>query len=268
MQNNHNELFALSQEVWESIDFNEVTKTYADMKEMNLHKPPYDKFSVLINVKYIDKFNKYMSGEEDDYYGFLKDIAYLDIIQDPYMNLIVSYEMNKKNNLYVLQNLEHKDFLSSLTLVSQGYSTNYSDAILNNFEISTTPELQKHHLEWAQFLASSILVILLVTLATKNSIKEQKISKDLKRKIGKKFLKNNFSNYTTISVGKIYETMDSPNSGTPAYKVKTHLRRGHIRHQSYGPDRAYTKKIFIQPVFVNADENWISQRKAYVVKAS
>ena len=32
MQNNHNELFALSQEVWESIDFNEVTKTYADMK--------------------------------------------------------------------------------------------------------------------------------------------------------------------------------------------------------------------------------------------
>lgn len=42
-----------------------------------------------------------------------------------------------------------------------------------------------------------------------------------------------------------------------------------IRNQHFGEGNKEIKKIFIQPVFVNADEGWIeNQRKAYVVKAA
>jgi hypothetical protein len=45
-----------------------------------------------------------------------------------------------------------------------------------------------------------------------------------------------------------------------------HLRRGHIRQrQHYGPGNHFVKKIWIAPVFVNADPDFVNQRAAYNV---
>jgi hypothetical protein len=49
----------------------------------------------------------------------------------------------------------------------------------------------------------------------------------------------------------------------PGLPVRPHLRRGHIRHQHYGPNNSQIKKIWIEPVFVNADDDFISSRTAY-----
>ena len=70
-------------------------------------------------------------------------------------------------------------------------------------------------------------------------------------------------------MGEISETHTSNLQDNSHSSPRPHLRRGHIRNQHYGEGNKEIKKIFIQPVFVNADEGWIeNQRKAYVVKAA
>lgn len=45
--------------------------------------------------------------------------------------------------------------------------------------------------------------------------------------------------------------------------LATHIRRGHFRRQSYGPDRAHRKTIFIAPVVVNAERASDSPGRIY-----
>lgn len=49
----------------------------------------------------------------------------------------------------------------------------------------------------------------------------------------------------------------------PGKPVRPHLRRGHIRNQHHGHGNQLIKRIWIDPVFVNADEDFISTRTAY-----
>jgi hypothetical protein len=105
---------------------------------------------------------------------------------------------------------------------------------------------------------------LTVLLATKNA--EKKRVKNTSRSASHKQRQASrlFGYTTTIRIGKITENYSSGGAGSP---MRPHLRRGHVRHQRIGEGRKETKKIFISPVFVNADKGWIeSQRKAYVVK--
>ena len=103
---------------------------------------------------------------------------------------------------------------------------------------------------------------LIVLLATKNTIKT---TEKIKRH-GPKSRKRprEYEYVTTIKIGKITETMRS--EGSSGISVRPHLRRGHIRSQHFGVGNKEIKKIFIQPVFVNADEDWIAnERRAYKV---
>ena len=49
--------------------------------------------------------------------------------------------------------------------------------------------------------------------------------------------------------------------------VRPHLRRGHIRNQPHGPGNSEVRRIFIQPMFINADQGWIDTKKEYRVTA-
>jgi len=61
----------------------------------------------------------------------------------------------------------------------------------------------------------------------------------------------------TKNVEKDVEVCNKPHSR------KT--RRGHIRSQHYGVNNSEVKKIFIHPIFVNADDGWIDAKKTYRV---
>ena len=117
-----------------------------------------------------------------------------------------------------------------------------------------------------RLLQRGFFATLVTTLATKNVIKE---TQEIKKHGPKSKKRPRTHKYiTTIKIGKITETYSS-NESSAGYTVRPHLRRGHIRNQHFGEGNKEIKKIFIQPVFVNADEGWIeNQRKAYVIKAA
>jgi len=104
-----------------------------------------------------------------------------------------------------------------------------------------------------------LMIIFIVLLSTRNIVKETRRNKLAKFGVGKQ--KHEY--VTTLKIGKIteYEYED----GTPTGRhVRAHLRRGHIRHQSYGPEHAFHRTIFIEPVFVNSDREFVP-RDAYNV---
>jgi hypothetical protein len=108
-----------------------------------------------------------------------------------------------------------------------------------------------------------IIEILVALLATKNALKTTRESKLAKLGIGKKRKAFNklYSRVTTITVpDDLPSDKEHPPTGRT---VCPHLRRGHIRWQHYGPQWAFMKKIWIEPVLVNADESFVSNRQAY-----
>ena len=101
---------------------------------------------------------------------------------------------------------------------------------------------------------------LIVLLATKNADKQTTESKLGKLGIGKS-VRTRFAYTTTISLPRDLpsDSDHPPKSG----HIAPHLRRGHVRRQHHGPANELIKKIWIAPVFVNADPAFVAGRKAY-----
>lgn len=104
------------------------------------------------------------------------------------------------------------------------------------------------------------MAILIVLLATKNTVKTTTVNKLARLGIGKK--RNAFASTTRISLP--HELPDDPDHPSSSGAAKcAHLRRGHIRRQHYGKENAMEKKIWIASVFVNADPEFVSSQHTY-----
>lgn len=108
-------------------------------------------------------------------------------------------------------------------------------------------------------IVSILRDLLIVVLATKNA--EKTTTKDKLAHLGIGKSKGRFHYTTTISLPSILpdDPTNPPKGGTKA----PHLRRGHIRHQKFGKDNSQEKLIWIAPIFVNADPDFVNQRRAY-----
>jgi hypothetical protein len=106
---------------------------------------------------------------------------------------------------------------------------------------------------------------LITLLATRNC--ERKVVENTPRAKAKKARDDSryYSATTYISIGRITETHRS--QGGSRGPTRAHLRRGHVRRQRFGEGRSEVKTIFIPPVFVNADREWIADRKKYKLVA-
>lgn len=237
MKNNYAQLFRLSHEIWDATTREEIKKTVDDMYELNIFHPPFKKFAIQVQLKFLQKM---LNGE----------------------NL---GPMEKCSIVYHFESLGNFDMTCLLTLID------HENKIL--VEKSTIDSMIKKHPEYKKLILAfavsgmDIMETLIVLLATKNHVKEEKLDKDIARgRYNKKqAYRKDYPITTKISIGKITEAYESK-VGTGSSK-RPHLRRGHIRTQHYGPSNELTQKIFIQPVFVNADEGWIAERRAYNVGA-
>lgn len=103
------------------------------------------------------------------------------------------------------------------------------------------------------------IAVLLCALATRNVVKKVRTSKLAKLGIGKR---SQYDTVVTLKVPQISAQYDA--SGTSGGRaVRAHFRRGFIRRQRYGPRNEQEKKVWIAPVFVNADEDFVAPDRTY-----
>ena len=232
-------LFRLSDDILSCFDMEDIRATYNDMLALNLDKDPYPYYAIEVKVKFMYLFGKktgLLIGEDDGTDPSIMQatcvfIYELDDDGEHYHFDVLMYAMGK----YV-------DLLAAATLNKNKEQENYVNGI-------------------AEYLRYFLMVI----LATKNAEKVTK--KNLAKAISPRQRKDaaKYGYTTTIQIGKITESYGS--STLTGGAKRPHLRRGHIRTQRFGKGNAEVKKIFIQPVFVNADENWINEQKTYRVVA-
>lgn len=251
------QLFIIPAEVFKAISYDDIYKTAEDMTQLGIYKPPFYEFDVEIDAREED-IAKWSTGNEK--------VNLLGVAPDRILSLKSAYRYKFTSDW------------SEYTFLHRFYYRDSPNKIKNTFLPCTVNNLKVYYKEYAKNinrdldefanlmqqqineLSNQFLGMLIVLLATKNAEKECK-------KLSKHSILNRKSGYgyvTTIKIGKIIETYQS--EGSSGFSVRPHMRRGHIRTQHFGVGNKEIKKIFIQPVFVNADEGWIeNQRKAYKV---
>lgn len=233
------QLFEIPTNVWETLDFDVVQDTYSDMFKAGLVHPPFFVFSVRMPLRgFLSALATYAMSKGEtgiDLNGFFDSIDHLG-----YKFIVAHYEFRK-----VAFNYEFR------SVIDLGEGIRSVDFCL----------LTKMPKEFEREMVDFIYKCLTILLATKNTGKNV-VTNSLRS--GSKKARDNSAKYSTttyISIGKIVETMHG--SSGQRGPVRAHLRRGHVRRQRFGEGRSEEKNVFIAPVFVNADQEWISERRKY-----
>lgn len=242
-------LFRMTPDLAEIMSFDDCQQTYEAMMELGIHKPPYPVFTVCLEPKFLTRYIKNHHEEavlpynpEGRNFGALWEKLNMD--------LFITYESIPNPDPTSLHNKKWTLGLRAAGGTKIDHSLNYSEMLVR---------------EKLNSIAIFIYEFLIVLLATQNA---DKTTKQNSKRAGSHAVRRDaeyFEYTTTIRIGKITESHEGSGSGTGA-KKRTHLRRGHIRRQHFGKGGSEVKKIFIPPVFVNADENWIrNERKEYKI---
>lgn len=259
MDERNRQLFCIEKDILMSASPKEIFRTALDMGEMGIFYPPVQYFDISIDAP-----EKVVAD-----WVMEKDMQVVDFKKgERYIPYIFRYDFNEDLAKYkwkiALWNYKKQkiDFVNTKDPI-------FAEAILESSIEKNVDydEFYECQIEQMGFTQASFLRTLIVLLNTKNINKQ---TREIKRYAAPS--KKNPKNYkylTTIKMGEISETYTNEKSGIGHSSPRPHLRRGHIRTQHFGVGNKEVKKIFIQPVFVNADEGWIeNQRKAYVVKAA
>jgi len=238
-------LFVISREVLHAVSFQEVKETVKAMHSAGVFKAPFEEIDVIINAN-LYEFQKFVEP---------RWTPADTIAEDEFFSMIVKYI--SKNDGYDAYFCARNDKLRRFVSLEEAIEK------VKNSEF--TGDIKK----FADDLRTTIACIygtLVVLLATKNIEKRTHETHIKKHASGSKKRKSQYrySGITELHIGKISETFNSDGSRGP---VRPHLRRGHVRNQRIGEGRKDVKQVFIQPVFVNADDGWIeNQRKEYRIK--
>jgi hypothetical protein len=244
-------LFVLNADVFRAVSLEEVTETAEAMAGCGIYLPPFESFDVIINAT-TSEVQKYIvpSCEPEDN---MEDL----------FPLILRYQVLISPNLKDVDENVHF-YMCSRKDKSRNF-VNLGDYIRKaKIQKSEYYDEEYEHILQATFV--HIYSTLLVLLVTKNIVKqtEEKKAKNPLSTSRKRRSSYKYSGITNLYIGKISETFKGDGTRGP---VRAHLRRGHVRNQRIGEGRKDVKQIFIQPVFVNADDGWIeNQRKEYRIK--
>ncbi len=241
-------IFDIPASVWATIKFTEIEDTFNDMAEADLINPPFLHFFVRVPFgAFVQATRDYAvkSGERlpglDGFPDWIKKAA-----EKP---LVVEYGFRKKEPVSGKKDFDYR----TRSFLGEG-----KEALPFNLFTNMPRDLS----ETMDLFVYKTLVTLLVT---KNC--DRKIVENTPRAKSAKAREDSksYSTTTYISIGRITETYRS--EGCSRGPVRAHLRRGHVRRQRIGEGRKEVKTIFIPPVFVNADREWVADRKKYKLVA-
>lgn len=258
MKKNHNfkaedypQVFRISSEIWDAMDLDDIMATAEDMKEVKIFKAPIPNFAIEVSVKFVDRMLNEIAKRQNS--PPLQKSAEFSIYAEYQCPNFPEVD-GQKFRVYRFEGKHIDPWFTTIKVMR--------DQKLISEEECDQIELVVHA------IGTLLNQILIVLFATRNTVRDQKIEKDLLsgRTNGTNKHRKDFPVTTTLRIGQITETVRGENGG--GWKVRPHLRRGHLRGQSYGPNRELHRQIFIAPVFVNADEGWIAERKAYNVSVS
>lgn len=227
------QLFVLGPEIWSSIDRDVVKSTCNALDELNIFEPPFEEFDLQVSIRKAD-FEKFLKISNQKLF-------------DNKANQIKSRTIRYKVKKIDKEMMFHYKLKCGDRFIDRGDIEKYTYCNIRSED----------------FFCDLFFSTLIALLATKNVEKHTEIVK--KHGAKSKNRPREYKYITTIKIGKITETLRS--SATSRGPVRAHLRRGHIRNQRCGEGFKEVKQVFIQPVFVNADDGWIeNQRKEYRIK--
>lgn len=241
-------IFDIPASVWATIKFTEIEDTFNDMSDADLIYPPFLHFFVRVPFgAFLQATRDYAvkSGEElpsfDGFPDWIKRTA-----QRP---LVVEYGFREKEPVDGKRDF---DFWTKSFLGEGKYALPFNVISGMPRDLNDTMEL---------FVYKALVTLLVTKNCDRKIVENTPRAKSAKAREDSK----SYSTTTYISIGRITETYRS--EGGSRGPVRAHLRRGHVRKQRFGEGRKEVKTIFIPPVFVNADREWIADRKKYKLVA-
>lgn len=241
------ELFMIDQKAVEATNLDDVNRTFHEMASIGIAAPPVNRLVIGFDPRI------FISGFYPEDGNVEMDNNVRRILADN-PNVFVAADI-----IYTPQSDIEKDhddiFMATLEL---------RKAWIDRRTLKYTSEFTIVHKD-EELTFHVMLKTLVVLLATKNAQKDRVENKANSSSAKTRNASKNFAYTTTIRIGKITENCKSGGTGSP---MRPHLRRGHVRNQRYGEGRREIKQIFIAPVFINADKEYVeSQRLAYKIRA-
>jgi hypothetical protein len=225
--------FKIASNVLSALSLDVVNKTAADMQKMGLFKPPFPEFYIQAKCRLMEQLILTSIDKSFEETSTIKE------------EILFHYEFSTNG--------------AKATPYLAIDGMNFCPLDRRKMEASKDVQYQ---FSW---MADTTVRLLVVLLATKNIEKDVETCNKPNSRNRREQTLSKYSSTTTIKIGAISKTMRS--EGGTGGPVRPHLRRGHIRNQPYGPGRLEAKRIFIQPMFVNADQGWIDAQKEYRVTA-
>lgn len=256
MQNDR-QLFVLPKEVWGAVAREESIATIRALRECGLLHPPFKEFD--IRAKFTTRqIMTWITGEDFDKNnpdGRLDEEinnTYRYSFDNPNDPEEYSYKFRiSYNGNYVFCGHNDEPFLAYVRAINRQRPEYPFSSCLERISEQVTA------------YQSAAFFTLMTLLSTKNATK--KVDHFKSRSASSRKKSHEYATITTISIGKITNTMRTDDSSGSS--VTPHLRRGHIRNQRFGEGLKEVRKLFIHPVFVNADKDWIkSEREEYRIK--
>lgn len=239
-----NELFIIAPQTLAAADKDEVDKTVAALREMGLYHLPFPKVDVQFAVDMPDEMRLPKGTDISTVYKIIEGKARV-------------LTAAKKPTCIACRFIGLSTEGTIDGLVMEMYPPDFRGGKIVEGDPSTVMTANNGK------VIRDMCDVLIVLLATRNAQKTVRENKLVKLGIGRKH-KGCERGYARITTITLPEEMENDSEHPPTGRtVCAHLRRGHIRRQHYGPQRSFIKQIWIEPVFVNADETFVSQRKGY-----